>query len=218
MLNLRKKEKKVAALVGDYLDSACECLDTARGALHAYVDGNTDLIEEQFLEVAALESKADDLRRQIRDQLFEGAFMPSVREDVYRMVSVLDDVPNCAEGCCRFFHLQRPDVPAEMREDFNRLIDISYGSFAPACKAVALYFKKKAKLSDVRELCEACEEAETAVDSLELALTERIFQATDADLSRRRQMRIAVKRIADISDLSEDAADAIILAALKAVV
>lgn len=218
MLNLRKKEKKVAALVGAYLDSAGECLESARVALQTYVEGNTGLIGEHFRQVAVIESRTDELRHQIRDQLFEGAFMPTVREDIYRMVTVLDAVPNRAESCCRFFHLQHPVVPPDMRQDFSRLIDVSFGSFTPVCKAVSLYFKKKAKVTDIRELCLACEQAETAADNLELELTERIFKTTDTDLPRRRQTRSAVKRISDISDLAEDAAEAAVLAALKAIV
>jgi len=64
-----------------------------------------------------LESQADLIRHQVRDRLYGGAYMPLLREDVYKLVECLDTVANAAEKCCDAFLNQRPVIPLELKKD-----------------------------------------------------------------------------------------------------
>ena len=54
-----------------------------------------------FAEVDVLEGKADDLRREILQDISKGELNPGVRTDLSYLIKKLDDVANCCTGVAR---------------------------------------------------------------------------------------------------------------------
>ncbi len=213
-----KKEKKVAKLVEAHINVVAECLATATRAVEQFLVGELAEAKELAKRVDQIETNADRVRREIRDDLYLGAFLPLIREDVYKLVETIDKVANAAEECCDFFLSQRPDVPAEMRDAFVEITEASFGSFVPLGKAAHVYFKPKGKIEAVRELAQKVGEQESVVDTQEWELTRRIFDSTLESLSHKMHLRRALDKIVQVSDRAEDAADQLELVSVKSVI
>jgi len=109
-----KKEKEVIELVIKHVDAVEECITTGVKTLEVYLSG--DIKEAKILarNVRSTESQADIIRHEIRDKLYSGAYLPQVREDIYKLVESIDKVANAGEACCDFFLNQRPSIPEEL--------------------------------------------------------------------------------------------------------
>ncbi|MBW2094400.1 MAG: DUF47 family protein, partial [Deltaproteobacteria bacterium] len=136
---LFKKEKEVIEFVLRHLDTVEACLKTGIETVAQYLEHNTGDAKKLAKNVSALETEADMIRHQIRDKLYSGAYLPHLREDVYRLVRSIDSVANAGEACCNFFLNQRPKIPDEMRADFLAVARESLGIIDPLKLAVVCY-------------------------------------------------------------------------------
>lgn len=211
-----KKEKAVRKLVLSHLDEVQTCLAETRSLLEEFLSGNADAVNERALEVIEIESRADLLEREIRDRLLDGAFLPHIRSDVYRLVEAVDAIAGKSEDVARFLRTQNPNIPESMEEQFLKLFRRSLDCFHELRKALRDYFKPKGKIENLHEHVGRVSDLETEVDQLELELALQIF-SSELDLCEKIHLEQLVKRIADLADLSEDAADELEYAAMKSV-
>ena len=116
---LFKKEKEVVDLLLKHLDVVEVCLTTGIKTIQTYLKGDTKEAKELAKEVDKIESEADLIRYEIRDKLYAGAYLPRLREDIYRLVEAVDEVVNAGETCSDFFLNQRPVIPEELKVMFR---------------------------------------------------------------------------------------------------
>lgn len=211
-----KKEREVVELVLKHLDTVEACLVNAINAVDQYLSKNMAEAKELARRVSTLETEADMIRHQIRDRLYSGAYLPHLREDVYRLVQSIDGVANAGEACCNFFLNQRPEIPAEMREAFLAVARQSLGIVEPLKLTVDCYFKGECKLEVLRGYSEDVGFQESQVDREEWDLTKTIFTSS-LDFSRKLHLKLCLDSIVEVSDRAENAADQLELVALKAV-
>ena len=213
-----KKEKRVISLILEHIDKTAECVQTGIGSMKAYIvsgdqSGTVDVIDH----VNILESEADSLLREIRDLLYSGAYLPQIRGDIYRLMSAVDDVNNKAEDCSDFFRYQLPDIPEEYSPEIIALLDLTAECFVEFRKALKLFFGPKEKQDKVRMRSSNVSEIESRIDEKERALTARIFKSS-LDKSDKLHLRHCLRKIADISDTIEDAADELQFVSVKSIV
>lgn len=214
---LFKKEKKVVQLVLKHLDKVEECIATAAKTVELYLEADTEEARILVRDVRNMESEADLIRRDIGDKLYSGAYLPLLREDIYRLVDRIDRVANAGETCCRFFLNQRPVIPDELKADFLTVSQESLGTIVSLKLAVQCFFKGECKIEVVREHTREVANEESDVDKLEWDLTKAIFTST-LDHSQKIHLKLCLDSIAEVSDRAEDAADQLELAALKSMV
>ncbi len=98
---LFKKEKEVLELIEKHAEKVEECMLSTFSTLQAYLNDDITIAKNLARQTDNLESQADLIRHQVRDKLYMGAYMPLLREDVYKLVESLDMVANTAEqGSC----------------------------------------------------------------------------------------------------------------------
>ena len=136
-----KKEKEVIDLIEKHADKVEECLAIATDTLQAYLGNDISKAKKQARQTDKLETQADMIRHEIRDKLYYGAYMPLLREDIYKLVESLDKVSNFTEECCDFFLNQRPEIPDEFKSDFSVIIKTSLGVGEPLKHSVMCYLK-----------------------------------------------------------------------------
>jgi predicted phosphate transport protein (TIGR00153 family) len=107
---LFKKEKKVIELILKHLDVTEKTIKGSLKTIEFYLDGNIDEAKVWARKTRSHESEADIIRFEIRDKLYRGAYLPLLREDVYKLVESIDKVGNAAEACSDFFLNQRPNL------------------------------------------------------------------------------------------------------------
>lgn len=212
-----KKEKEARKLFLSHLKQVQECLTESRNSLEKYIGGDLEAVRQQREAVSEMESNADDLVRQIREVLLDGAFLPHIRSDVYRLVGAVDTIGNKAEGLARFLVDQPPMIPDEFKADLLVLYQHSLDCFAELRESLRDYFKPKGVLENLHAHVTRVSELESEVDVMESALSRRVFSST-LELSEKMHLEQLIHRVSEIADLSEDAADELEFAAMKSVV
>lgn len=214
---LFKKEKKVIELILKHLDTVEESMKTSLRSIDFYLKDDISHAKVHARNARSLESEADLIRHDIRDQLYSGAYLPLLREDIYKLVESIDKVSNAGEACCDFFLNQRPPVPEEMRPHFLAVAKDSLGIIDLLKLAVLCYFKGECKIEVVREHTKEVGLQESRVDKLEWDLTKEIFTSS-LDYAHKLHLKLCLDSIVEASDRAEDAADQLELATLKAMV
>ncbi len=211
---LFKKEKEVIDLIEQHAAKMEACLTTAIETLQTYLEDDIPRAKTLARRTDALESEADLIRLQIRDRLYSGAYMPVLREDVYKLVESLDRVANAAEKCCDTFLNQRPEIPEDLQSHYLEIIRTSLGIGAPLKNAVLCYLRGICPVEVSRQHAKEVGLAESKVDSLEWDLTKRIF-SSPLSYGHKVHLRRCLDNIASVSDRAEDSADQLELVSLK---
>ena len=212
-----KKEKEVIELITRHAEKVEECLSTAAKTLHAYLLEDIPLAKTQARQTDHIETEADVIRHEIRDKLYYGAYMPLLREDIYKLVESMDTVANAAEECCDIFLNQRPKIPSELKADFSNIIQESMGVGEPLRHATLCYLKGICPIEVSRQHSRDIGLIESTVDSLEWDLTKKLFKS-DLEYCHKIHLRVCLDIIVEVSDRAEDSADQLDLVILKSMV
>jgi predicted phosphate transport protein (TIGR00153 family) len=212
-----RKEKEVIELISRHAEKVAECLSMTAKTLQSYLLDDIPLAKRQARQVDHVETEADSVRHQIRDQLYYGAYMPLLREDIYKLVESMDTVANRAEKCCDIFLNQRPVIPEMCRADFSNIIQASLGVSEPLKHAALCYLKGICPIEVSRQHSKDIGLVESKVDSMEWDLTKKIF-SSDLAYSHKIHLRICLDVVVEVTDCAEDAADQLDLVILKSMV
>lgn len=214
---LFKKEKKVIELIIKHLEKVEECINNSIKTIEFYIEDNVSEAKAWARKTRSNESEADVIRYEIRDKLYLGAYLPLLREDVYKLVESIDKVGNAAEACSDFFLNQRPLIPDEMKPRFREVSTESLGIISSLKLAVLCYLKGDCKLETVRDHTREVGLQESRVDKLEWDLTKQIF-ISEIDFAHKTHLKHCLNGIVEVSDRAEDAGDQLELATLKSMV
>ena len=212
-----KKEKEVIDLIEKHADKMEECLSTAIKTIQAYLKENIDEAKKLGRETDKIEKQADLIRHEIRNKLYYGAYMPLLREDIYKLVECIDMVANSAEKCCDFFLNQRPVIPDFLKPKYLEVVQESLGVSAPLKHALLCYLKGLCPIEVSRQHSRDIGLLESKVDQIEWDITKKIF-SSDLDYSHKIHLRLCLDTIVEVSDLGEDAADRLELVTLKSMI
>ena len=212
-----KKEKEVIELILKHLDLAVDSLKSGIQTIEFYLNDDIGNAKQLAREVRRIESDADLVRYDLRDKLYSGAYLPLLREDIYKLTESIDKVANAGEACCDFFLNQRPRIPDELKPAFFKVVTESLGIIDILKLAVLCYFKGECKIETVRAHTKEIGLQESRVDKLEWDLTKAIF-TSDQDFARQLHMKLCLNRIVEVSDRAEDAGDQLELATLKTMI
>ena len=208
-----KKERAINKLILKHLAKVDHCLKLALETVEEYLKGNVEAAKALALRVVRCESETDSVLREIMGNLYSGAYLPSLRSDIFHLVQYLDSVANAAEACCDFFLAQRPDIPDEMKSSFLKIMKESISSCSPLKEAVNLFLKNN-DVETIREKARQVGIFESAVDKAEWDLTRDIFK-TDLDYGHKIHLKQCLESIVTISDRAEDTSDQLQLIVIK---
>jgi len=211
---LYKKEKQVNELILKHLEKVGECLNIALKTVQKYLSVNIKEAKSLAIKVDKTETETDDIRREIISRLYSGAYLPSLREDILRLVEHLDKIADGAEACCDFFLDQRPDIPEEMGSEFLKIMETSISCFTPLKEAIGSFFSDKIDIKTIREKTKQVGVIESAVDKQEWDMTRDIFK-TELDYGRKIHLKLCLESVVEISDRAEDAADELQIIVIK---
>jgi predicted phosphate transport protein (TIGR00153 family) len=168
-----KKEKEVIRLILSYLDEVEECVLEALKGIELYLKGDVNKAKALARETRSLETRADLIRYEIRDKLYSGAYLPLLREDIYKLVESIDKVANAGEACSNFFLNQRPIIPESLNPQF--LAAVQESIIEPLKEAVICFLEGECPVETVREFAKDVGNRESEVDKIEWDLTKAIF-------------------------------------------
>jgi len=212
-----KKEKEVIGLITSHIEIVEECVLSAAKTIEAYLKDDINSAKRLAQQVDRIEARADLVRYEIRDKLYSGAYLPRLREDIYKLVESLDEVANSGEACCDFFLNQRPVFPDELKPLFLDVSQESLGVIKPLKAAILCFIKGEDPTEVIRKHAKEVGLKESEVDKIEWDLTKQIFTST-LDHSHKLHLRRCLEIIASVSDLAEDVTDQLDLVTLKSMI
>ena len=216
-MKILKKEKKVVELALDHLAKTGEGLQIMIEAMRAYAMGETEGLAEATATVNDLESEADDALREIRELLYSGAFLPTIRGDLFRLLSEVDKIANRVEDSLDFVDQQRPSQVEKYRTDFKNILDLTGDCFDALRRALEAYFDPKVEIEELRGYAADVSKIESAIDEIQRSLTSTLFES-DLPLADKLHLAQLVRHIVQISDQAENATDELELLSLKSII
>ncbi len=209
-----KKEKEVIKLIIRHVDKVEESVLTALKTLEAYLGDVVDEAKRLARETDKLETQADLIRHNIRDKLYSGAYLPILREDIYKLVESLDKVANAGEACCDFFLNQRPVIPEDFKSHFLVAVRESLGIIEPLKEAVMCFIIGECPVEVTRQHSKTVGLKESDADKIEWDLTKVIFKSS-LGYGHKIHLKLCLDSIMRVSDRAEKTADQLELATVK---
>ena len=205
------KEKMVKELIDEHLEKVEHCLDCFQGCLDAFLQGDSGVAETIHKKCDQAETRADVVRRKIGDSLYSGAFLPIARKDIYMLTEFVDKIANKAETASDVIVYQRPEVPGDYKKALHEIVDTMCEMFRVFKEAAALFVPYESiqgedSLAAIREKITSIGVMESEIDKQEEALMRNIFHS-DIPLANKIQLERFLRRITEVSDVIEDAAD-----------
>jgi len=214
---LYNKEKEVVELLLKHIDIVEECLTKGITTIREYVSDNIEEAKALAKRVDAIETQADQIRYEIRDKLYAGAYLPRLREDIYRLVENVDEVANAGEKSCDFFLNQRPTIPEDLKVQFLAAVQESLGIMAPLKYSIVCFLKGECPIEVSRQHAKEVGLKESDVDTIEWDLTKDIF-TSDLDFSHKIHSKLCLDSIAAVSDQAKNASDQLDLVILNSMI
>jgi hypothetical protein len=206
-----KKEVAIIQLFHEHLDFISRTLENLEKVFISIQNDDLSSVEIYSEEVRKMESAADAKRREMENAMYQGAFLPNFRGDFLGLAESFDKVANEAENVVDQIELQRLVIPAELKADLLKQLQLAVETYETSKEAAINLFQE---LSIAEEKIKETERLENIEDSHERALVKKIFEM-NLSLAEKRQLRELVLSIGDIANLSEDCSDRMEIIVLK---
>ncbi len=198
------KQKKVESQIAQYCNSVINCLDEFRNAFQAYSQDNDRAnLASNYSKVHKAESQADDIRREIEVVMYTKALFPESRGDILGLLETMDKVPNEAESAVRMALNQYIQIPDILKPGILQLVDVCHRCVLAMVESVNKLFSE---FTNATVAIGKIDELESEADFIESNLIEQIF-SSDIQGWQKLLLRDLVKRIAGVSDRSENVGD-----------
>jgi len=204
----RGRERSILELCEKHLEEVMETVESTKKAYQAFLEKDSKLLEEIYKEIFSKERKADELKRRILEELSAGLFHPIDRDEIVRLVMVVDEIAaNAKASAGKLRYLSPSKVCRELRE-------IMY-SFAlkdlEAVQKLLEAFRAVMKNSpSALSLCHQVEEKEEEVDEFRhTKLFPKLVQWHRAikDTGMSFLLEKMLENLENVADLCEDASD-----------
>jgi len=195
-----KKQQQIESLIYSYLDNLKMTEKRFTEALNTYlkedVCGDFDFLTEQTHK---FESKADDIREEIKALMYGKALIPESRGDIMGLLESIDEIPRILEVLLYMIETQKLVIPGFIVSDIKELIEISLESCDLLFKQVEALFKKSEEL---KALVSRIDHNESHCDHIERRIITKIFDS-DIDPFQKLQLKEMIIYMGEISDQAD---------------
>jgi predicted phosphate transport protein (TIGR00153 family) len=198
MLNfLFKKQRQVESLIYGYLENLRIVKDHFLKAINVCLE-NSRCEDFDFLtgQTHKFESKADDIREEIKNLMYGKALIPESRGDIMGLVEEIDRIPGIFQRLLYIISTQKLVIPEFIVADVRELIRISLVSYDLMVEQVEVLFKRK---GGIRILVATIDHNESHCDHIERSIITKIFDS-DLDPFQKLQLKDLVIGMGEISD------------------
>lgn len=206
------KTKRLEAQFDDFMDRVIEASLIFERAFKTYLrDGFTPDFSGAVDEVSQLETRNDELKKEIETRLYEQTLIPDLRGDVLSLIEGLDGILNLYQSNCFRILIEKPDIPSRYHKDFKALAKTSTLCVDSLIMASRAFFTN---IEAVRDHNVKVMFFETEADKISTRLKTRVF-ASDLPLEHKIHLRYFCDRVEDASNRAEDVADNLAIYTLK---
>lgn len=209
------KESLVEGHSRHHMELVYQCVKKLKELMPLFYKGEFELVDAKVIEMSILETQADEVRRIIELEFFQGAFLPFDREDRIILAELVDNVADMTQEAAYGINLSRITFPPHYQEDFDELVDAVIDSISVLKECIELL---DVDLGEALQKAHEVEEREVAVDIIERRIIKKLYQSYRDDefgILRLLELKKMVTRLGNIVDRAEDASDRIPIIAAK---
>ncbi len=210
---LFRKTKEMESKIDDYLDLVVRGGLFFKEGVRYYLSSDLEAFEDRLKSIDAVESEADELRREIKNDLYAQTLIPESRGDVLGIIENTDAVLNVAKKTLMMLSVETPKFPGRYHQMIRNLAEVSGTCIDELIATIRSYFRN---VEQVRDGTNRVLFFEKEVDDIANRIKRQIFQdEAIADLSLKMHLRDCVEDIEHISDTAEEVGDRLSIAAIK---
>jgi len=177
------------------------------------LNGKMDKFDKNFHDITALESDADDVRRDIKHKLYTYMLIPESRGDVLGLLETLDGIVDICEKVLEQFSIETPNILEFLKSDFIELAELSSKAVDELVKGARAFFREIAMVSNYVNKVHFYEHE---ADDIEEQLKRKAFNCCEITrFSEKVHMRYFAEKIAAVSDVAQDVAERLSVYAIK---
>jgi len=197
---LFKKERLVESLIYAYLETLKSTHESFLTAFEACLESpQCENFDFHIKQTHKFESKADDIREEIKSLMYGKALIPESRGDIMGLLEAIDSIPRLLQDVLYTIQTQRLEIPDFLVPDIKELVRISLESCDLLVRQVFALFKKT---DDIRTLLNTIDAKESHCDHFERRIITRVFDS-DLDPFKKLQIKELVSLIENISDQAD---------------
>jgi predicted phosphate transport protein (TIGR00153 family) len=216
MALFKRTTKDLIIRIDEFFDNIELGLLVFRESINSYIDKDIEAFNRHLQKVDTLEGNADRLQRTIENEMITHSILPQHREEVARLLDVMDEIIDTVKSSLNEFIIEMPEIPAGLNKDIINLTEASVQAAEELIPAARAYFTTP---YTVREKLLKVYYFESETDKIALNTKKRIFQEMkDIDLAHKAHLRYIIHHIENISDMAQKAADMLSAMAIKIVV
>ena len=209
---LFKKQLQIESLIYSYLESLKMVVQNFSEALNFCIENGTGgdfyFLTEQTHK---FESKADDIREEIKTLMYSKALIPESRGDIMGLLESIDAIPRVLELILHMIETQKLAIPDFIVPDIRELIKVSLDSCDLMFKQASALFKRS---GGVRPLVAKIDHNESHCDHIERRIITKIFDS-DVDPFQKLQLKEMIINMGEISDQADRVSKRINIISMK---
>ena len=120
-----------------HMDQVGKCIAKMSEAVGAMGEGRFDELDDYAKQVSQLEHQADQIKNDIRNQLWRRFFMPIDRPEVLEILSLQDSLADTAEDVCKVITLKRLPFFEGLKVEFESFVKLNLDAFAKVSAMIA---------------------------------------------------------------------------------
>ena len=160
------------------------------------------------------ESRADDVREEIKTLMYGKALIPESRGDIMGLLESIDEIPRIFEQILYMIKTQRLVLPDFIVPDIKEVIRLSLENCDLMFKQIEHLFKRK---EDIRALVSAIDLNESHSDHMERLIITKLFDS-DIDPFQKLQLKELVEKIGGIADQTDRVSKRVNIISMKRIV
>lgn len=201
------KETNVEKFSKLHVELVYACAHKLKDVMKHFYEGEFDLLEMEVDQVSRLEHEADEIRRKMEIEFYNGAFLPFDREDRIILAELVDSVSDATQSAAYAVSLGKIKFPQNFKEDFQELTEKSCETVSVLKECVSML---DMDLSTALAKAHEVEEKEEEGDIIERKIIRKLYDAYRKDeisILKFIELKNITEKIGNISDRSEDASD-----------
>ena len=197
---LFKKQRQIESLIYDFLDNLKMTEKRFDEALNTCLDnGICDEFDFLIEQTHKFESKADDIREEIKMLMYGKALIPESRGDIMGLLESIDKIPGIFELLLNMIRTQKMVIPEFIILDIKELIRVSIESCDLMVKQIEALFKRT---EEIMPLLSRIDHNESHCDHIERRIITKIFDS-DLDPFFKLQLKELIVNMGEITDQAD---------------
>jgi predicted phosphate transport protein (TIGR00153 family) len=199
----REREEQVLERMAQFIDQVVVIVEKLQDVVERFAADRYEELAEAAKELDKLESRADDTKEVILDQVSLGGVFPIHRADLARLVGSMDSIANLATGAADRISMRKFTLPKEMNEQLVALAKVDVEATRALREAVVAM---GTDLHQAIKLAGSVDKIESRADDLYASMYRYMFDM-DIDFKAFHQLKSILDRLENIADRCSDNAE-----------